>query len=141
MSHSAFGAGRGRGRRGGVFVERLPVIGHRSGRAGRRCSGTTDGRVTGRDGTHDIKTARVARRAAARKGDDATKIGAGAGAIIGAIAGGGKGPPSEAALVPGPARACWARAARTAGGWGADQHQASIGGDGQSFGELALRIY
>jgi hypothetical protein len=45
------------------------------------------------DETHTIHTARISRQARATKGDDAKKIGigAGAGAVIGAIAGGGKG--------------------------------------------------
>ena len=49
--------------------------------------------LTARDEKHDIRTARIARSAAATKSDDAKKvgIGAGAGALIGAIAGGGKG--------------------------------------------------
>jgi hypothetical protein len=43
--------------------------------------------------THDISTARIARRAETTKGEDAAKIGigAGVGAAVGAIAGGGKG--------------------------------------------------
>jgi len=43
--------------------------------------------------THTIQTARITREAEATKGDDATKvgIGAGAGALIGALAGGKKG--------------------------------------------------
>jgi hypothetical protein len=43
--------------------------------------------------THDIRTARISRAARATKGNDAKKIGigAGAGAVIGAIAGGKKG--------------------------------------------------
>ena len=49
--------------------------------------------ITAGDEKHDISTARIARRAASTKGDDAKKvgIGAGAGAVIGALAGGGKG--------------------------------------------------
>ncbi len=45
------------------------------------------------DETHTIHTARISRQAQATKGEDAKKIGigAGAGAVIGAIAGGGKG--------------------------------------------------
>ena len=50
-------------------------------------------RLTVRNERLDIRTARIAREAAPTKGEDAKKvgIGAGAGAIIGAIAGGGKG--------------------------------------------------
>jgi hypothetical protein len=49
--------------------------------------------LTAHDEKHEIATARIARQAASTKGDDAKKIGigAGAGALIGAIAGGGKG--------------------------------------------------
>jgi hypothetical protein len=49
--------------------------------------------LTARNEAHDITTARISRQAASTKGDDAKKvgIGAGAGALIGAIAGGGKG--------------------------------------------------
>lgn len=49
--------------------------------------------LTARGEKFDIRTARIARSAASNKGDDAKKvgIGAGAGALIGAIAGGGKG--------------------------------------------------
>jgi hypothetical protein len=49
--------------------------------------------LTARNEVHDITTARISRQAASTKGDDAKKvgIGAGAGALIGAIAGGGKG--------------------------------------------------
>ena len=49
--------------------------------------------LTARNEAHDISTARISRQAASTKGDDAKKvgIGAGAGALIGAIAGGGKG--------------------------------------------------
>jgi hypothetical protein len=52
------------------------------------------------DSTYDITTARVSRQAAATKGEDAKKIGigAGAGAVIGAIAGGGKGAAVGAAV-------------------------------------------
>jgi hypothetical protein len=48
--------------------------------------------LVGRE-THDISTARIARQAEATKGEDAMKvgIGAGAGAVVGAIAGGKKG--------------------------------------------------
>lgn len=50
-------------------------------------------RLTVWDETQEISTARISRLAAATKGEDATKIGigAGAGALIGAIAGGKKG--------------------------------------------------
>jgi hypothetical protein len=50
-------------------------------------------RLRSGDDTYDIHTARIAREAAATKGEDATKIGigAGAGAVVGAIAGGKKG--------------------------------------------------
>ena len=50
-------------------------------------------RLTAWDETQEISTARISRQAAATKKKDATKIGigAGAGAVIGAIAGGGKG--------------------------------------------------
>ncbi len=50
-------------------------------------------RITVRNERHDIRTPRIAREAAPTKGEDAKKvgIGAGAGAIVGAIAGGGKG--------------------------------------------------
>jgi hypothetical protein len=50
-------------------------------------------RLTAWDETHEISTARISRQAEATKGEDATKIGvgAGAGALIGAIAGGKKG--------------------------------------------------
>jgi hypothetical protein len=49
--------------------------------------------LTARNEAHDISTARISRQADSTKGDDAKKvgIGAGAGALIGAIAGGGKG--------------------------------------------------
>lgn len=49
--------------------------------------------LTARDEKHKIQTARISRMAESTKGEDAKKvgIGAGAGALIGAIAGGGKG--------------------------------------------------
>jgi hypothetical protein len=49
--------------------------------------------LTARDEKLEIATARISRQAASTKGEDAKKIGigAGAGALIGAIAGGGKG--------------------------------------------------
>jgi hypothetical protein len=45
------------------------------------------------DTAYDVETKRISRQAAATKGEDATKIGigAGAGAVIGAVAGGKKG--------------------------------------------------
>ena len=50
-------------------------------------------RLRVRDETHNIRTARIAREAEATKGEDAKKvgIGAGAGALVGALAGGKKG--------------------------------------------------
>lgn len=66
----------------------------RSGRVkGRASIGLRFHRLTAWNETHDIATARISRQAAATKGEDATKIGigAGAGALIGGIAGGKKG--------------------------------------------------
>src|SRR6185436_12415832 len=50
-------------------------------------------KLTVRNESHDMRTARISREAASTKKEDAKKvgIGAGAGAVIGAIAGGGKG--------------------------------------------------
>src|SRR6185312_9611441 len=50
-------------------------------------------KLTVRDETRTMRTARISREAASTKKEDAKKvgIGAGAGAVIGAIAGGGKG--------------------------------------------------
>lgn len=66
----------------------------RSGRVkGRASVAMRFDRLTAWDETHEISMARISRQAAATKGEDATKIGigAGAGALIGAIAGGKKG--------------------------------------------------
>lgn len=66
----------------------------RSGRVkGRATLALRFDRLTAWNETHDISTARISRQAAATKGEDAAKIGigAGAGTVIGAIAGGKKG--------------------------------------------------
>jgi hypothetical protein len=57
-------------------------------------------RLTAWDEAHEITTARIAREAKDTKGSDAKKIGigAGAGALVGAIAGGGKGAAIGAAV-------------------------------------------
>jgi hypothetical protein len=66
----------------------------RSGRVkGRATLAFEFNRLTAWNETFDLNSARIARQAAATKGEDATKIGigAGAGTVIGAIAGGKKG--------------------------------------------------
>jgi hypothetical protein len=82
-----------------VIPEGAPVTGtvvaaERSGRVkGRASLAIRFNRVTVASTPYTINTARIARQAEATKGEDATKIGigAGAGAAIGAIAGGKKG--------------------------------------------------
>ena len=82
-----------------VIAEGAPVTGtvvavERSGRVKGRASITLRfNRVTVASTPYTINTARIVRQAEATKGEDATKIGigAGAGAAIGAIAGGKKG--------------------------------------------------
>jgi hypothetical protein len=82
-----------------VIPEGAPVTGtvvaaERSGKVkGRASLAIRFNRVTVANTPYTINTARIARQAEATKGEDATKIGigAGAGAAIGAIAGGKKG--------------------------------------------------
>jgi hypothetical protein len=92
-------------------------------------------RLSAHSETHDIQTARIARQAAATRQEDAKKIGigAGAGALIGAIAG-RREPPSEEALAPGwrGHRDGHTRRRGPAGGGRAHQHHASNRGDCES---------
>jgi hypothetical protein len=78
----------------GAIVHGSVVEAKESGRVSGRASVALQfDRLRSGDDTYDIHTARVAREAAATKGEDAKKIGigAGAGAVVGAIAGGKKG--------------------------------------------------
>jgi hypothetical protein len=96
-----------------IVVEGMTAIPEGAEVLGSVTSAERSGRVKGRasiafrftelsawDDRHEITTARVSRQAAATKGDDAKKIGigAGAGALVGAIAGGGKGAAVGAAV-------------------------------------------
>ena len=78
----------------GAIVNGSVLEAKQSGRvSGRASVSFRFDRLRSGDDTYDIHTARIAREAAATKGEDAKKIGigAGAGAVVGAIAGGKKG--------------------------------------------------
>jgi len=78
----------------GAIVNGSVLEAKQSGRvSGRASVSFRFDRLRSGDETYDIVTTRIAREAAATKGEDAKKIGigAGAGAVVGAIAGGKKG--------------------------------------------------
>jgi hypothetical protein len=78
----------------GASLSGVVLEAHESGRVkGRASVAFRFTRLIARNESHTIATRRIVRQADATKGDDAKKVGvgAGAGAVIGAIAGGGKG--------------------------------------------------